>query len=120
MFLILNQMTSLKITTEKPEAAVLIMEILMEVERAQKEHPKWPECPIKQIAIVTEESGELTRAGNQLDEGKGTFKEIREEAIQTAAMAIRFLMQLPETEKAYNFPGIIEYFSNEESEADHE
>jgi hypothetical protein len=91
----------------------------MEVERAQMKHPKWPECPIKQIAIVTEEAGELTRAGNQLDEGKGTFDEIRTEAIHTAAVTIRFLMRLPETKAAYNYPGIIEYFS-QEGEVNHE
>ena len=104
-------MTTLKITTENTAAASLIMEILMEVERAHQKHPKWPDCPIKQIAIVSEESGELTRAGNQLDEGKGTFDEIRLEAIQTAAVTIRFLMQLPKTKEAYNYPGIIEYFA---------
>ena len=112
-------MTTLSITTESPEAATLLMEIMMEVERAHQKHPKWPDCPIKQIAIVSEESGELTRAGNQLDEGKGTFEEIRTEAIQTAAVTIRFLMQLPKTKEAYNFPGIREYFA-EESEAGHE
>jgi hypothetical protein len=107
-------MTKLSIETESPETAVLLMEILMEVDRAEQKHPIWPECHIKQIAIVMEEAGELVSAGNQIDEGKGTFLDVRTEAIQTAATSIRFLKRLAETEKAYNQSGIIEYFSESE------
>lgn len=107
-------MTSLTIKTDSPETVVLLMEILMEVARAEQKHPIWPECHIKQIAIVMEEAGELVRAGNQIDEGKGTFQDVRTEAIQTAATSIRFLKRLAETDNSYNQAGIIEYFSESE------
>jgi hypothetical protein len=60
-------MTELKISTDSPETAAIIISILMEVERAEKKHPTWPGCHVKQIAFVAEEAGELVRAGNQLD-----------------------------------------------------
>lgn len=106
-------MTQIIITTESPESAAAIVEILIEVERAEKKHPVWPECHVKQIAIVSEEAGELVRAGNQLDEGKGSFADLRMEAIQTAATAIRFIKLLRQTELNYNQPDIIEYFAND-------
>lgn len=105
-------MTEINITTDSPEAASIVVEILMEVERAEQKHPVWPGCHVKQIAFVVEEAGELVRAGNQLYEGTGTFAEIRTEAIQIAATAIRLLKKLPETEQAYDQPNIIEYFNN--------
>lgn len=88
----------------------------MEVERAEIKHPVWPSCHVKQIAFISEESGELTRAGNLLDEGTGSFAEIRTEAIQTAATVIRFLKKLKETERAYDQQGIIEYFVGDGNE----
>ncbi|TDQ12211.1 hypothetical protein [Pedobacter metabolipauper] len=109
-------MTEVKFKTNSPELAAIIISILMEVDGAESKHPKWPECHVKQIAFVAEESGELVRAGNLLDEGQGSFEDIKTEAIHTAATAIRFLKNLPETQKAYSYPGIIEYFSNTEDE----
>lgn len=109
-------MTEVKVTTESPEAASIIVEILMEVERAEKKHPIWPQCHVKQIAFISEESGELTRAGNLLNEGIGSFKDIRTEAIHTAATAIRFLKKLADTEAVFNEKGIIEYFEGDSEE----
>jgi len=110
-------MTTLSITTENIETATLIMEIMMEVERAEKKHPVWPDCHVKQIAFVAEESGELVRAGNLLDEGTGTFDEIRTEAIHTAATALRFLKNLPETKKCYySTPVIIDFLTDDDHE----
>jgi hypothetical protein len=103
-------MTELKIKSESPETAAIIISILMEVERAEKKHPVWPGCHVKQIAFVAEEAGELVRAGNLLDEGKGTFEEIKTKAIHTAATTIRFLKNMAATEKAHSHPDIIEYF----------
>lgn len=86
--------TTLKIVTETPESAMAIMEIMMEVERAIKKHPEWPNCNIKRAAIVIEEAGELIREANLLDEGKGDLENLRTEAIQVAATAIRMLRAL--------------------------
>jgi len=107
-------MTEIKITTDSPEAASIIVEILMEVERAEKKHPTWPGCHVKQIAFVAEEAGELVRAGNQVDEGKGTFLEIKEEAIQVAATAIRLLKKLKQTESQYSEPHFIDFLTIED------
>lgn len=103
-------MTEFKILTKTPEAASILMQIMMEVDRATVKHPVWPECHVKQIAFVAEEAGELVRAGNQVDEGAATFTDVKTEAIHTAATAIRLLLKLPETEASYNQLDISEYF----------
>ena len=64
-------------------------------------NPDWPTDPIHAAAIVSEEAGELTQAS--LDDtypssnhhGKDTHARMEQEAIQTAAMAIRFLLNMP-------------------------
>ena len=69
----------------------IIPEILCELERAKKLHPDWPEDQVHAAAIVNEEAGELIRA--VLNETyHGTDARLSDvEAIQTAAMCIRFL-----------------------------
>ena len=70
----------------------LIEEIRLELVRAKNKHPDWPEDVIHCAAIVSEESGELIRAAIQFKYENGTQEEMRKEAIQTATMAIRFLL----------------------------
>ena len=107
-------MVEIKISTDCPESAAVIVEILMEVERAENIHPDWPTCHVKQIAFISEEAGELTREGNLNDEGKGSFVNLKTEAIQTAATAIRFIKKLRETERIYNIqPVIIDFCPTE-------
>jgi len=65
--------------------------ILKEVERAERKFPDWPTDIIHAAAIVGEESGELTRAALQWTYEGGELIEAQKEAIQVAAMAIRFL-----------------------------
>ena len=73
--------------------------ILEELAKAEKQHPGWPTDPVHAGAIVAEESGELTRAtlihAYEQDNSHGML----EEAVQTGAMAIRFLMNLERYEK---------------------
>lgn len=110
-------MVEIKISTDCPESAAVIVEILMEVERAENIHPEWPSCHVKQIAFISEEAGELTRAGNLIDEGKGSFADLKMEAIQTAATAIRFIKKLRETERTYNSQAVtIDYLASEPME----
>ena len=74
---------------EKP---TIINEILDELNRAITKFPTWPTDPLHASAILGEEAGELDKALLEyIYEGKGSIREIRKEAIQTAAMAIRFL-----------------------------
>lgn len=85
--------------------------ILAEVDWATKKFPTWPTDPIHAAAVLAEEAGELQKACLEATYEPGktrrTFDTIppmdlpaagpdfvRKEAVQTGAMAIRFLMSL--------------------------
>lgn len=73
--------------------------ILKELQRAEGIHPLFPPLrpndPVYACAIINEEAGELTQAVNNfVMEGKGSMNDIRKEAVQTGAMALRFLMEI--------------------------
>jgi hypothetical protein len=63
-----------------------------EYARAMRKFPDWHEDPVVAAAVVAEESGELIRAALQYRNEDGKITAMKKEAIQTAAMAIRFLM----------------------------
>jgi hypothetical protein len=69
-----------------------------EVERAQNLHPAWPSDPLHALGILFEEFVELTRAMVQLtyEPEKVIFSPagVAEEALQTAAMALRLMLHL--------------------------
>jgi hypothetical protein len=71
-------------------------EIYDEIEKAITKFPLWPTDPLHAVAIVGEELGELNRAIVQViyEPGKASVDDVRTEAIQTAAMAIRFVRSL--------------------------
>lgn len=76
----------------------VVSQVLAEVERATAKFPTWPTDPLHALAVLGEEFGELTKAMLQhtYEPHKGvTQQDIREEAIQTAAMALRLAMSLP-------------------------
>ena len=69
-----------------------------ELARAVTKFPTWPTDPMHALAVLGEEFGELTKAMLQYtyEPHKGvTQQDIRDEAIQTAAMALRLAMSLP-------------------------
>lgn len=68
--------------------------ILVELARAEHVHPVWPENTLRQVAIMAGEAGEALQAGLHHAEGRGDIDAIRQEAIQTGAMAIRCLINL--------------------------
>lgn len=72
-------------------------EILAELERATAKFPTWPTDPLHALAVLGEEFGELTKAMVQFtyEPHKTSRIEVRTEAIQTAAMALRLAMSLP-------------------------
>lgn len=84
-----------------PEAAILD-DILKELKRAKRKHPQWPDHIVARAAIVAEEAGELVKASLQWKyerENSEVVQDVQkqrlyEEAVQTAAMAIRFLENL--------------------------
>lgn len=73
-------------------------QVFAEVERAIKKFPTWPTDPLHALAVLGEEFGELTKAVLQMtyEPHKVEAHEVRDEAIQTAAMALRFLNSLSE------------------------
>lgn len=73
-------------------------QVMAELARATAKFPTWPTDPLHALAVLGEEFGELTKAMLQhtYEPHKGVTKQdIREEAIQTAAMALRLAMSLP-------------------------
>lgn len=70
--------------------------ILNEVQRATVKFPTWPTDPLHALAVLGEEFGELNKAMLQLtyEPHKSSQAAVREEAIQTAAMALRLAMSL--------------------------
>jgi NTP pyrophosphatase (non-canonical NTP hydrolase) len=68
--------------------------ILKELDRATKKFPEWPTDPVHAAAVVGEEAGELTRAALQFNWECGPSLAMMDEAIQTGAMALRFLMHI--------------------------
>ena len=69
---------------------------LAEVSKAVAKFPTWPTDPIHAAAVLNEEVGELNKAVLQAvyEPHKSGPGEVREEAIQVAAMALRFLASL--------------------------
>lgn len=78
-----------------------IADVLDEVQRAMAKFPTWPTDPLHALAVLGEEFGELTKAALQTvyEPHKVAAGELRSEAVQTAAMALRFLASLDR----YNF-----------------
>lgn len=74
----------------------VIARVVAEVSRATLKFPTWPTDIIHAGNVVAEESGELAKAILQCvyEPHKSGIDDVREEAEQTAAMAIRFLMSL--------------------------
>lgn len=72
---------------------MMIDDVLEELERAKQLHPKWPLDPLHAAAIIGEEYGEMIQAILQLtyEYPKADLEDVRREAVQTAAMALRFL-----------------------------
>ena len=75
---------------------LIVSEVLDELARAMKKFPTWPCDPLHAVAVLGEEFGELTKAVLQTvyEPHKVKTGELRTEAVQTAAMALRFLASL--------------------------
>ena len=65
-----------------------------ELDRAEKKHPTWPDDPIHAAAIMCEEAGETIQAALDAHYAGKDAGNIKTEAIQTGAMAIRLLINL--------------------------
>ena len=89
----------------QPATGTILAEVVAELQRATRKFPTWPSDPLHALAVLGEEFGELTKAMLQLtyEPHKTSAAEVRTEAIQTAAMALRLAASLD----AYQYyPGI--------------
>lgn len=75
---------------------MMLDEVIAEVERATLKFPTWPTDPLHALAVLGEEFGELTKATLQViyEPDKASTDDVRAEAIQVAAMALRFVASL--------------------------
>ena len=73
---------------------VALIDILNELQEAESRYPQWPTDPIHAVAIMAEEAGEAVQAANNLVWHGGDREALRDEIVQTAAMAIRCLKNL--------------------------
>jgi len=71
-------------------------EVMNEIKRAVGKFPEWPDDPLHAAGILLEEVGELFKDVLQMtyEPHKTNKPKIKAEAIQSAAMAIRFLLSL--------------------------
>lgn len=78
----------------------VMAKVFLELVNAVSLHPSWPTDPVHAAAIVAEESGELVQASLQsvYEPHKSGLDNARQEAIQTAAMAVRFVIHLSDYE----------------------
>ena len=70
--------------------------IKAELQRAENIHPDYPSDLFHQVAILNEESGEVTKAVLDYFYDAQPFENIKTELIQTAAMCIRMLQNMKE------------------------
>jgi len=79
-----------------------LLEVCAEVDRATVKFPTWPTDALHAVGVVAEEMGELQKEVMQLtyEPHKSTRETVRKEAVQLAAMSLRFLMSLDRYEYA--------------------
>lgn len=83
--------------TISPDLERCLEAVRGEVRRGQEIHPAWPSDPFHALAILGEEFGELTRAIVQWTYERdkiSSHADVAEEALQAAAMALRFMLHL--------------------------
>jgi NTP pyrophosphatase (non-canonical NTP hydrolase) len=78
----------------------ILDEVLAEVNRATTKFPTWPTDPIHACNVLIEEAGELAKAVNEhtYEPHKTSKDDVKKEALQVAAMALRFLMSFSKYE----------------------
>jgi len=84
------------------QTTLTLSSVQHELTRARKQYPQWPDDVLHANTVVQAEAGELTQAVLDAVYQDGSVQQIRAEATQLAAMAIRLLdnlnqYQLPPT-----------------------
>lgn len=72
----------------------ILAEIKAEVLKSQEKFPRWPIDILHATAVVAEESGEMVKGALQAvyEPERSTIDDVRKEAVQTGAMAVRWLL----------------------------
>lgn len=78
----------------------IIEEVFAELKRAELKFPSFPDDPVHAAAVLCEEAGETLQASLDFYYGRGTYEDMHKEAVQTAAMAFRFLLAEPRLTQA--------------------
>lgn len=65
-----------------------------ELNKAIQKHPDYPSDMFKQLAIMQEEAGEVTKAVLDYHSGTDNIEHIKKELMQTAAMCVRMLINI--------------------------
>ncbi len=75
---------------------IVFEEVRIEMDAAVRKFPTWPTDPLHACSVLDEEVGELKKECLQLcyEPHKSSREAVRKEAVQAAAMALRFLMSL--------------------------
>lgn len=79
---------------EVPVEYEIMFKILAELKRAETIHPNWPTDPVHAGAVLAEEAGEVVKAINNVVTKHKGESDYATEAIQCAAMCVRFLKNL--------------------------
>ena len=66
-------------------------EVDAELQKAKRKHHDYPTDMFRQVAIMNEDAGEVTKDVLHFYYEGGTIEEVRKELIQTAAMCVRML-----------------------------
>ena len=89
-----GEVNQIGLLSRDKELVNVLIDIKNELRNAEKKFPGWPSDPVHGAAIVAEESGELIKAAIDWYYGRGKARDVKAEAIQTAAMAVRFLIYM--------------------------
>ena len=81
-----------------------------ELIRAEKLHPKYPSDMFRQVAILNEEAGEVTKAVLHYHYEGGSLDDVRDELIQTGAMVMRMLKNLDSHKEPQKSDELVELF----------
>jgi hypothetical protein len=96
----INQLLEPAIAVSDTSASVssVMDDVEDELMKAMDKFPQWPSDMVHGAAVVAEEAGELVKAclefSYEPQKHHDNLLRVRKEAIQTAAMAVRFLMNL--------------------------
>ena len=80
--------------TEKEAYSKIIDEVLEELKSAMEKHQEWPLPIFEAFTVISEEVGELAQAILDYKHDGKKYENIKKEALQVAAMGLRFLMNL--------------------------